>query len=37
MSLEPGSPLWIAAITLVFSLLAGGLSALWLFVISRRS
>jgi len=37
MSLEPGSPLWIGAVTLVFSLLAGGAAAVWAFLISGRS
>lgn len=34
--LEPGSPLWIGAVTLVSSLLAGAAGAVWVFLISRR-
>ena len=36
MSLEPGSPLWIGAITLASSVLAGAVGAVWVFLISRR-
>jgi hypothetical protein len=36
MAIEPGSPLWIGAVTLVSSLLTGGASAVWIFLISRR-